>query len=738
MRARRILIVDSDEVFAFQTQKNLIDLGYSVPPPAATGEKAAQMISDKPPDLVLMETHLNGDLDGVQAALRILDQQDIPIVFLSAHADKPTLEAIRKVGAYGYLVKPVEGGELFAALETAYSKYLADKQIRESEDRCRNMLTQMLEGLFLVSVQNGKLLDSNPALEKLLGFSHQEMGAFSLYDLIDNEHNTLRQFIDICVRKGACHFGEWQMRKKSGAKVDVNLNAVLLSYKGEPALSFIARDVTERKIIEKALKASEERFRAFFENMRDGVVVSQFGVILQTNQRMAEILGLETAQELVGKNLFDFLTAESRQKAEAIMHAFQSGEKESESGMLTLLHANGSHVFCELSIAFVGLQGEKMGLSVVRDMTDRLKLEEQLKRTKLDWEQTFDAVKDMVILTDNEGWVTRCNRATAATFNLGFNDIIGRPIASLFWGLEVNPPDFRSFSGEIQFPMLPGWFEVSCFRFSQQDEEPKHVFVIREITLRKKVMERLLETNKVYSLGTLAAGIAHEMNTPLQIITGAAESLLDRAKNGALGLDRLLSNLERINENAWRMAEIVHSLVAYTRTTTEQVEVCNLNKMILDSIQFLKHKLVEYPKIEILSCLRDDLPAFYCDPNKISQVLFHLISNAQESMPSGGTITIRTDLEGDEIVLEVEDTGSGIAEEIRDKIFDPFFTTRQFGDGMGLGLSVVLGIVKAHGGRISFESVEKQGTTFKLVLPQRPPLITAPLKQENQGRYSNR
>ncbi len=736
MKTRRVLIVDADMEFASQIQKTLADLGYGVLSPVATGEAAVQFALDKHPDLVLMETHLSAALEGIVAAVKIKEQQDIPVVFLSAHADKPTLEAARKAGAYGYLVKPVTEESLFAALETAYYKHLIDREVQENRERCRSVLTQTLESIFLVNAETGMLLDANPAFERLAGFSHQEIPALSIFNLIENGYRDLRKFMELCVRKGAFHLGEWQIIKKSGGRVDVDLNAAALQYEAETILSFIAHDVTERKIMEKALKASEERFRAFFENMRDGVLVSQFGMILQTNQRLAEILGMETARELVGKNVFDYLTEESSQRAAETMRSFHADESESEAGVLTLVRADGSHVICELSMTHLDLQGEKIGLSVVRDMTERIQLEQQLCQAKLDWEETFDAVKDMVILTDNDGRVTRCNRITTENLKQSFKDIIGKPIGTLFWGSETNAPNLMSLSGEMQFPLLEGWFEVSSFRFDQEAEESKNVFIIRDITLRKKVLSHLMETNKFYSLGTLAAGIAHEMNTPLQVITGAAEGLIERTKSGTLGLDRLLHNLERINENAWRMAEIVHSLVAYTRTTTEQVEICNINNLILDTVQFLKHELLEHPKVEIITCLNENLPLIYCDPNKINQVLFHLISNAQESMPAGGTITIRSDLEADQIVLEVEDTGTGIAEEIRDKIFDPFFTTRQFGDGMGLGLSVVLGIVKAHGGKVSFENGEKQGTVFRLVFPQRPPVNDTPLDNGRMGRFS--
>jgi two-component system NtrC family sensor kinase len=237
------------------------------------------------------------------------------------------------------------------------------------------------------------------------------------------------------------------------------------------------------------------------------------------------------------------------------------------------------------------------------------------------------------------------------------------------------------------------------------------------------MMDRLLEVNKVNSLETLAAGIAHEMNTPLQIITGAADRLIDLVDLGDIVDDHLKKRLERISENGWRLAEIVNSLVAYTRTSTGHLEPCDLNMMAAETVQFLLHTIKGGPEIEILTELTPDLPPIQCDRHKIMQVMMHLTKNAREAMSQGGQITISTgyDEETQMFRITISDTGHGISAEIRDRVFDPFFTTRQFGEGMGLGLSVVLGIVKSHGGKIDFDSVVGEGTTFRVQLPKCPP-----------------
>lgn len=228
-----------------------------------------------------------------------------------------------------------------------------------------------------------------------------------------------------------------------------------------------------------------------------------------------------------------------------------------------------------------------------------------------------------------------------------------------------------------------------------------------------------MATRKLADLGTLAAGMAHEINSPLQVITGMSHSLLTRLDEDGLDPDSLRCYLDVINRNAWRCAEIVRSLSIYARAPAGQFEPNDLNALVRDTFLLIEHQLKSWSNISGVRSVTPELPSFQCARNQITQVLINLLTNARDAMPEGGEITIRTgcDPQARRFILQVADTGVGIPRDIRDRIFDPFFTTKPVGDSIGLGLAIVDGIVRAYSGEIEVDSTPGRGTTFTLFFP---------------------
>ncbi|MEI7987943.1 MAG: PAS domain-containing protein [Chloroflexota bacterium] len=244
--------------------------------------------------------------------------------------------------------------------------------------------------------------------------------------------------------------------------------------------------------------------------------------------------------------------------------------------------------------------------------------------------------------------------------------------------------------------------------------------VILDITEIRLAEERLRGAQKFADLGTLAAGMAHEMNSPLQVVTGSADSLLnDLTKQGQIEATKLRRYLENISRNSWRIAELVRALNLYARPTDSLTKANDLNNIIHDTLLLIEHQLKTWSNIEVQMNLEDALPAIFCNRNEITQVLINLLTNARDAMQDGGLIQIRSafDSQKNEVVLEVQDSGMGIPSEILDKIFDPFFTTKPVGMGTGLGLAIVSGIIKSYGGHIEIKSMPRQGTTMSLIFP---------------------
>ena len=252
---------------------------------------------------------------------------------------------------------------------------------------------------------------------------------------------------------------------------------------------------------------------------------------------------------------------------------------------------------------------------------------------------------------------------------------------------------------------------------------------VKERTKQLEVAhQKLLQSDRLASLGQLSATVAHEINNPISGVLNLA-MLLDRVlKDDGIPQERVAEFKKYlgqiINETA-RVGRIVSDLLAFSRRAKPQSTNIDLNGVIKNTLSILRHRL-ELGNIELVFCLSDTLPKIEGDSSQMQQVLINLVMNGAEACQSKGhgTVTIKTQQvedpasgENNLVILEISDTGDGIPQEVMSKIFDPFFTTKGEGKGIGLGLSVVYGIVDAHGGDIEVDSKIGEGTTFKVTLP---------------------
>jgi len=360
-------------------------------------------------------------------------------------------------------------------------------------------------------------------------------------------------------------------------------------------------------------------------------------------------------------------------------------------------------------------------LNRVHYMLSAMRTERLISRAKKEWEATFDAVADLIVLTDLNGLIVRCNRATVERLGVKFVDILGRPIKEvLLRDLETKELGITISGREVELPSLGGCFAISVYPIHVQDSLDGLVYVMRDITERKQMEAQILASQKLADLGTLAAGIAHEINSPLQVITGVSQTLLDRHASGTLDAERLQKGLITIHRSGWRCAEIVRALRTYAHASATELVATDLNEVVRDTLLLVENQLRSWDNIKITTELGENLPTLHCDRNQMAQLLINLLTNARDAMPNGGTIVIRTsyDPARQSILLSVSDTGVGIPEDVKDKIFDPFFTTKPPGQGTGLGLAIVAGIIRAHHGEISLQTGVGKGTTFTVMLPQ--------------------
>ncbi len=240
------------------------------------------------------------------------------------------------------------------------------------------------------------------------------------------------------------------------------------------------------------------------------------------------------------------------------------------------------------------------------------------------------------------------------------------------------------------------------------------IILVDDITERVSLETQLAQADKLSSIGLLAAGVAHEINTPLAVISSYAQMLSKQMR----GDTRLGPVLDKITQQSFRAAEIANGLLNFSRTSTTEFRSTDLNQVIRDTLSLLEHQF-KTAQILVDLELAQDLPPIHGNPGKLQQVFLNLLLNAKEAMPSGGRLRVATLVNGHVEAL-VSDSGSGIAPEHLKRIYDPFFTTKTMpGDkrGTGLGLSVSYGIIQEHAGKIHVESAIGSGTTFHLEFP---------------------
>lgn len=247
---------------------------------------------------------------------------------------------------------------------------------------------------------------------------------------------------------------------------------------------------------------------------------------------------------------------------------------------------------------------------------------------------------------------------------------------------------------------------------SKDSKQIGRLIIFDDVTDRDELERRLVQADKLSSIGLLAAGVAHEVNTPLAVISTYAQMLAKQV----WGDDHKSKLLDKIAKQTFRASEIVNSLLNFSRTSPTDFAELGLNKIIRDTVNLVEHQF-EKARITTRLNLADDLPAVRGNSGKLQQVFLNLFINARDAMPGGGLLSVRSWTEGGFVHVEIADTGQGIAAEHLARIYDPFFTTKGPKKGTGLGLSITYGIVQEHNGIIEVESAIGRGTRFRLEFP---------------------
>jgi PAS domain S-box-containing protein len=562
---------------------------------------------------------------------------------------------------------------------------------------------------------------------------------------------------------------------------------------GAPQTVYVVKDITERKRVIEALAQSEERFELVSYATNDVVWdLDLSSEVIWWNHNLESRFGY-TAEEAQATLAWwrGCIHPEDQANVEA---SFQRALEAKETFWAKEYHyrqANGSYayVFDRCYLLYDGQGRAVRAIGAMMDMTQRKQIEEALRESEARhrnlfenspvalWEADFSEVSgrldelrrdgvvnfdlffrqhpDVVIECMKSIKITDMNKATLKLYEAAdkeellshFSAIISEESYEMFHAelMTITEGHTRFESEGINHTLQGELLNVNVRWIVAPGYEAdfsRVLVCVIDLTGSKKMHSQMMEAQKLADVGTLAAGVAHEINSPLQVITGISDSILLHLDQAFTEPQPLQRQLEIIKRNAWRCAEIVRALLTYSRPSAAQTMPNDFNGLIRDGLLLVEHQLQSWSNITVVVDLADNLPLLVCDRNQITQVLINLLTNARDAMPDGGEIVLRTcyDPETNRLCLQVSDNGLGIPDSARSKIFDPFFTTKPIGKGTGLGLSIVAGIVQAHRGTIDVQSQVGRGATFSLYFPTRSaPDITlsAGLPAFNNGRFDD-
>lgn len=346
-------------------------------------------------------------------------------------------------------------------------------------------------------------------------------------------------------------------------------------------------------------------------------------------------------------------------------------------------------------------------------------------------ESIVESVNVGLLAVDENGRITSCNSTFEKMLGTNREQAIGKIIEEIFdesftlnlenilgktrWHLTEIRNAYKLLTTDLSGKTLILNVAVAPLRSSATDHQTGAIVVLEDVTSRVKLENSLQQNEKLSSIGLLAAGVAHEVNTPLTGVSSYTQMLLGMIPE----TDPKHALLQKVQKQTDRASNIVGNLLNFSRTgnAADFVEI-NVNKLLEDTLQLLEPQLRK-TQIEIVKNYSEDAPQIFGNAGKLQQVFTNLIINARDAMfGNGGKITLTTAVENEaEIVVEVADTGSGIEPKNLGKIYDPFFTTKEVGSGTGLGLAVSYGIVQEHDGVITATSEFGEGTTFRLIFP---------------------
>jgi PAS domain S-box-containing protein len=636
------------------------------------------------------------------------------------------------------------------------------KRTQEKMKMLASIVENVSEAICSMDLE-GRIAYWNTYAETLFGYAKEEIIGKHISVLVpENRKGEVEYCMKLASERGYISGFETERVKKSGERFPVELTATALrDDKGEiKGFISIMRDITQRKRTEEELRRRLDQLQTIY-HMADAV--SRAGAIDEIYEEALNALQRTLKADRAAILLFDRhgvlrfkawrgLSEEYRKAVEGHMPWSPKEKKpqpilisnvaeDSSLGKLrSVILREGIHAMGFIPLVYQGkLLGKFMSYynkphrfseeevqlaqtiaSHIAFVIERKRAEEALRESEEKYRTLIDSALDSIFLHDLEGNILEVNRAAAERLGYTKEELLNMRIQ------DIVPEEKRGKFPEVIMKLLEGksiFFESEHLRRDgttysvevsarlMEFRGKKVVLAIsRDVTQRKQMERQIIISEKLASLGVLAAGIAHELNNPLNNIYLLAQLIKEDMRSGKARKE----DVEMILQQVQRASNIIRGLLEFSREGFVNFEEVDINAAIEEMLGFLED-IIERHRVRVVKKL-EAVPKVAGDKTMLQQVLVNLITNACQAMPRGGEILITTRKSDGRVEIQISDTGVGIKKEHLSRIFDPFFTTKER-NGTGLGLAVSHSIIKRHGGEISVESEPGKGSTFRIVLP---------------------
>ena len=505
----------------------------------------------------------------------------------------------------------------------------------------------------------------------------------------------------------------------------------------------LTKEVERLELAKAAFEESEIQLDAMLDSVGECMTM--------IDRELHVIWSNKAGKELFGDNIIGRKCYQVYQRQERpcplewcpAMRTFKDGKTKEYDTRVLAQDGRQLDLHCTFNVAIREKNGLPVAvISVARDITARVRDESMVEQSKKEWERTFDALGELVIIHDRDRRIIRCNQAFRDTVGLPWKELIGKPCHEVFCGqpkecelcpLERTIRDKQSHSTEMPGVDPRSAYWVSTYPiFGDRNELDKVIRTTRDISELKGLEAQVRQAQKMEAIGTLAGGVAHDFNSILTAIHGYTELTVEQIPPE---YRECHENLEQVLTASRRARELIKQILTFSRINDSSTfQPVLLTTILKETLSMMRAAVAKRVAIrEIIAC---DSVKVMADPTQISQVVMNLCTNASQAMSEqGGVLEISLDKvlideriaslppdlsPGLYCLLTVQDTGGGMDQETMNRIFEPFFTTKPEGVGTGMGLSVVHGIVKGHKGAIRVTSEKGRGTSFHVFIPALP------------------